>query len=261
MKLAEMLLKLFDGIISLLIIFLLLAAAAWAAYSLWDDTQVLRQVQDVQRSFRELRPTADNGEGSGPDFRKLQEQNADICAWLTLKDTNIDDPIVQGEDNKQYLNTGADKNPSLGGSLFLDARNSRDFMDEVQVLYGHNVEENIPAGKRKLMFGELLDYRDAVYFEDHREGSLMVPGREWKLHVFACLQTDVGEELIFNPGYAAENRSRLLDYAEEHAEQADHTVLTALRSNEEKILTMTTCTLEGTEDRRTAVLAWMEDAA
>lgn len=37
------------------------------------------------------------------DWQTLQQQNSDIIAWITIPDTNIDYPIVQGYDNAYYL--------------------------------------------------------------------------------------------------------------------------------------------------------------
>ncbi|MBR4474092.1 MAG: class B sortase [Oscillospiraceae bacterium] len=254
MKAAGILLKLLDGIVTLLGAVLFVTALVWSAYSFWDNRQVVTDVREVQRSLRDLRPTADDEEGSGTDFRKLQEANADICAWLTLEGTEIDSAVVQGKDNGTYMHTDPYGKPALGGSIFLDARNSRQFEDAVHVLYGHNV-------RNEALFADLNKYKDFPFFEGHREGRLLVPGREWKLHVFACLRTREGEKLIFDPEYAAENRSLFLDYAEEHAAVWDREMLKEMRENGEKILTMTTCTDDGDQDARTAVLAWMEAAA
>ena len=41
------------------------------------------------------------------DYKDLYEKNSDLVGWITIPDTNIDYPVMQGEDNSAYLN----KNP------------------------------------------------------------------------------------------------------------------------------------------------------
>ena len=268
-KLAGMLLKLLNEIGFLIAFLSMLAVGALAGYPLWDSIQVTKHVRDIELSLQELRPVpvpdsvsaSDAGEEEGEretrlDFRELQERNADICAWLTLENTGIDSPVVQGKNNEDYLSTNAYGEKDLIGSIFLDAGNNQQFKDAVSVLYGHS----ITGGG---MFSDLNQYyNDTVFFEEHREGSLLLPEGVWKLHVFAVLRTTFREKLIFKPTYAAENRSLLLDFIEEQAKVADREMLVALRDGGEKILTMTTCTdVVGDNDGRTIVLAWMEDAA
>ena len=96
-------------------------------------------------------------------------------------------------------------------------------------------------------------------FEKNGEGLLQTPERAWKLNVFAVLHAPAKEELIFDPEFAAENRSLLLDYAEKHALHVEPEILTAFQTGDGKILVMTTCVNGPDEDKRRIVLAGMED--
>ena len=210
----------------------------------------------------------ENEEEKALSFQELQRLNPDVCAWLSLSNTNIDYPVVQGKKNGDYLSTNVLGNYDLAGSIFLDSRNSRFFEDAVQVLYGHNLQDNRGSSEQDntsdrdgLMFSDLKKYEDAAFFENSRDGLLLSPDAAWKLHVFAFLIAPSEEALIFDPEYAAENRSLLLDYVEAHALQLDPETLTALRGGSEKILTMTTCTDVPDSDERRVVLARMEDVA
>ena len=63
----------------------------------------------------------------------------DMVAWLTLDDTNVDYPVMQGEDNNEYLNKDPVGDYSLSGSIFLDSRNASDFSDFYSFIYGHHM--------------------------------------------------------------------------------------------------------------------------
>ena len=53
-----------------------------------------------------------------PDFAQYQEQNADIYAWLSIPDTNIDYPVLQHEsDNLYYLEHNLDGSAGLPGCV------------------------------------------------------------------------------------------------------------------------------------------------
>lgn len=54
----------------------------------------------------------------------LSEINPDYRAWLTIYDTNIDYPVMQGEDDLFYASRDIYKEVSLTGSIYLAAANT-----------------------------------------------------------------------------------------------------------------------------------------
>jgi len=69
-------------------------------------------------------------------------------------------PLLIGPDNDFYLYRTPERRSSAAGSLFLDFRNSPMFTDHNTVIYGHAM-----AGGS--MFGQLRDFRDATFRNDH----------------------------------------------------------------------------------------------
>ena len=256
MILAKRLLNMMDGLLSGVMGLLLLTAAAWTCYAIWDGSRVMRDVQETREALQALKPVTDESGGGEKSlgFLPLQQMNGDVCAWLTLENTAIDYPVVQGKDNGSYLYTGADGTFNLGGSIFLDFRNSRSFDDSYSLLYGHFMEK---SG----MFGDLILFRDAAFFENSGKGMLLLPDGNRALQVFCWLQASESEPLIFDPEYAAQNRAQLLDYAEAAAEQINPEELQRLRGGTEPVLAMTTCTAENIDGIRTVVLARLEETA
>ena len=86
--------------------------------------------------------------------------NPDVCGWIVMDHTGIDYPIVQGEDNFEYLDKDPLGNPEISGSIFLDWQNNRKFTDPYMVLMGHHMQ----AGK---MFGDLDKYSDETFSEKY----------------------------------------------------------------------------------------------
>jgi len=129
----------------------------------------------------------------------------DMVGWITVNDTNIDYPIMQGVDNSQYLNLDPYGEFSLSGSIFLDSRNSKDFTDPYSIIYGHHME----YGK---MFGALDEFLNEDYLASHKAGELLV-GRDgkvvYKLELFYAMWTDAKEEMVFDPANSEEMKQFL----------------------------------------------------
>ena len=53
----------------------------------------------------------------------------------------IDYPVLYGVDNEKYLHTLYNKQYSAAGSIFLDAYNTKAFVDSTNVLYGHHMAD------------------------------------------------------------------------------------------------------------------------
>ena len=92
--------------------------------------------------------TAEVKEEYNIDFDKLQELNKDVCAWIKVKNTSIEYPIVKTTDNDYYINHSLDKSKNSAGWPFMDYKNKLDGTDKNIVIYGHN-------RKDRSMFGTL----------------------------------------------------------------------------------------------------------
>lgn len=129
------------------------------------------------------------GESNPDAYRGISK---DCVAWISLYNTPVDYPVMQGKDNFEYLNKDPFGAHSLTGSIFLDSRNKADFTDSYSLLYGHHVAAD-------QMFGALDAYDDRAYFDAHLEGELVVDGQFHQVRAFAFAHTDASEGLVFNP--------------------------------------------------------------
>ena len=140
---------------------------------------------------------------------KLRELSENAVAWLTVDDTRIDYPVMQGENNTEYLNKAPNGEFSLSGSIFLDSRNDKTFSDPYSLIYGHHMEYGA-------MFGALDEYKDKIFFEKHKTGSLtVVDGDEYHIGFFAACKAQATEKVIFDPPES--NNQALLEYLNKHA--------------------------------------------
>lgn len=158
-------------------------AISYSAYALWDNAQVYAAADHVQAGLLPFKPKA--GEENDATFEELRAINPDVAAWVTMDNTGIDYPVLQGEENLNYLNTDVYGDFALAGSIFLDTDCSRDFTDPYSLLYGHHMEN----GK---MFGDVDLYQDAAFFAQNTTGELVTPDRTYRLETVAIRDGETG---------------------------------------------------------------------
>ena len=175
----------------------------FSGYCLWDSATVAYGAL-VTPQLLKARPEQDS-----PTLAELQAQNPDVCGWLTLDDTHIDYPVVQGADDLEYVNKAADGSFALSGAVFLSAANRADFSDAYNLIYGHHMENGA-------MFGDLTQFSESEYFADHTAGTLYTEGASYELQVFACVLTDAYDPVIYTP---STDPAALAAYIRAHAVQ------------------------------------------
>lgn len=181
----------------------------------------------VSEDLRSYKPIIIDGE-AGWDMSALSD---DVVAWLTVDNTSIDYPIVQGKDNSEYLNKDPFGAYSIAGSIFLDFRNASDFSDGYSLVYGHHMEHGY-------MFGALDAFVKKDYFDSHRTGTLTIGNKVYNIEFFACLEADGATEAIFVPNSAED----ALQYVREH-------YITFYEPEEGKLIALSTCKFPETTER------------
>lgn len=121
----------------------------------------------------------EKGYASPIQFRELMKVNPDTVGWLRIEGSNIDYPIVQGEDNDYYLSHDFYGQESVSGSIYLDYESQGDFTGRNQIIYGHHM-------KNGSMFRDVNYYKDEAYFKEHQYFSIYTPDREIRLKAVAC---------------------------------------------------------------------------
>ena len=254
MDINKAILKAANTLINTVVILALCLAGAYAGYALWDNNRVYAAAEDVQADMIKLKPTVQSAEEGeeGADFAELLAVNPDVCAWITLNNTGIDYPVLQGDTNLTYINTDVYGNFALAGSIFLDSRNDKTFKEPYSLLYGHHMDNG-------RMFGDLDLYKEEKFFDENCTGTLILPDRVYNLEIFSCMLISASEDAIFNPIQYQDDIDKLLDFTEQNSLVLHDDVLERIRQSEEevKILALSTCSSEFT-DARTIVLAVMK---
>lgn len=253
MKFLQILLKFTDTLFRIFITTALFVTGCYSLFALWDNQRIYSAAKNIQADMLLLKPQSDpTTERTDADFSQLQQINPDVCAWLTLENTQIQYPVVQGETNLSYINQDVYGNFALAGSIYLDSRNNRFFTDTYCLLYGHHMENH-------RMFGDLDLYLNETFFETNHTGTLLTPQQNYSLEIIACLVVNASDEKIFSPTHwQPQNQQELLAYIAEHALHTDTTLFRTLTNTESplQLLALSTCSAVFT-DARTIVIAAM----
>ena len=114
------------------------------------------------------------------DWDALRAQNPDVIAWIYLKGTKINYPIVQASDNDYYLRRMFNGASGIGGTLFADYRAQADFKGFNSIIYGHHMRDSS-------MFGALKSYTSSEYASENPQFELITPDAKYHLQVVAFL--------------------------------------------------------------------------
>ena len=191
------------------IVFFLLVLL-FCLYAIYDSAMVYEESSNT-RVVKEY--VLEEKDGSRKiDFANLTAINEDVMGWIELDGTNINQPIMHGDDNNFYLSHGYDKKYAMAGGAFMDEYNSRGWQDAYVLIFGHNMNDDI-------MFGQLRRYHEKDFFEEHRTGTLYTPDGDYALSVDAELvvSKDAGE--IYSVQQSKKDATVFLNFISTHADQ------------------------------------------
>lgn len=137
------------------------------------------------------------------DWDALRAVNPDIVAWIYIPDSPVNYPVVQGQDNQEYLHKAFDGSTgwlASAGTIFLDSNNASDFSDRNSALYGHHMNDGS-------MFASLSDWQNNDEFNSHRDIYLLTPQGNYRLKTFAMVKT-TGTDALVQTTFSSEESYR-----------------------------------------------------
>ncbi|MBQ6848234.1 MAG: class B sortase [Clostridia bacterium] len=183
------------------------------------------------------------------DFKKLQEINKDIYAWIRIPYSNetekfiADYPILQSskdEDRSYYLTHNVNRQTSAYGAIYTQNYNKKDFNDFNTLIYGHNMRNGT-------MFGTLKKYRDEKFFKENNEIIIYMPNRILKYRIFAAYVFDDRHILLSFDFNNETERQLYLDTVFSERKLTANFEESLTVDTDDKIITLSTCTSKDEE--------------
>lgn len=168
--------------IKILLLVLLLAILSFGLYKINQIKKELDNAEKIKEKLIELVeiPEVPSEEPSFEvNFDELKKINSDVIGWIVIEGTQVNYPIVQGNNNNYYLNHSYDKKWNSLGSIFADYQSSNNFSNYNTFIYGHHT-------KNGSMFGELYKYMNEEFYESHKFFNLYTPNGNYLAKVFSA---------------------------------------------------------------------------
>lgn len=111
------------------------------------DAKISHEAIKKTAVFQESNEDASDPMNRRIDFELLKEVNPDIIGWLYIPQIGVDEPILHGRTDTEYLNKGFDGKRSVLGSVFTFAHVNENLSDPHICLFGHNMMSGQIFGK------------------------------------------------------------------------------------------------------------------
>lgn len=184
------------------------------------------------RTIHRVTPHENEDQGAKIDFDALTVINDEVIGWISSEGTEVDYPVVQGEDNYFYLNHLFTGEKNKVGTIFMDYRNHDDFSDKNTILYGHNMKDGS-------MFASLSLYKEQEFYDTHSSMVIHAKNGSYRIDLFAGLIID-GDESIRIYFKDNEDFINYFDSLSKGSTFESNTVIT----DDDQIITLATCSYE-----------------
>lgn len=180
------------------------------------------------------------------NFDLLKSQNKDIVGWLYLPGTEINYPVLKGDDNQEYINKMFNGQKNRAGSLFADYRLGNIENSYNYVIYGHSM-------KNDSMFGTLKDFLNQEYFNEHQVFYYLTPEKSYIIKVHSGFITPADS----NAYKLNHNDESLAKYMAEAKKKSSFKSSVEYKDGD-RIMTLSTCAYNY-EDARYVVIGIIEE--
>ena len=191
--------------------------------------------------------------GGQAELAEARVKNPDTVAWLYIPGAEIDDPVMQAEDNGYYLKLDENGEYAMWGCYYAHCENEiggRDKLDKNTTIFGHSASNCDPGGVR---FTKLYRYMDANFAKEHPYIYLSVDGEDMIFQITALFVTDIGFDYIAPDPTGDDLTSFFETIARKNWPDFDGVTF----SEEDSVLTLSTCCRKGQPHRSSAYLLWM----
>ena len=208
-----------------------LSQSSTSIESFADDTSTL-QTDDV--SALQTNNASSSQVIVNPSIVALQTNHSDVVGWLTVPNTEIDYPFVQGADNNYYLHLDLDQRQSAAGTLFMDFRNNKDFSDFNTIIYGHHMRSGS-------MFGTLRLFDNPNFFDSNRSATIFLANQTYEIEIMAFAVIKPNDAIIYNPIISTDTEKlAFINHVESVARYSRDIGITT----DDRIVTLSTCNYE-----------------
>lgn len=222
-------------------IFIFAAVFVFSGYKILIYFKTQKEAVDLYKNYEVKNSVSIPEKTKEPDieidFNSLKKENDDIVGWIYSPDTVINYPVLQGENNNEYLYHLPNGKYNIAGSIFADYRNSEFGSDSNYIIYGHHM-------KNDSMFGTIYEYRSEEYYKKHPVIYYLTPEKSYKLELYSSFVAKA-DSSVFEINKTREDMDK---YMKDIAKKSRFKSNTEYISGD-KIVTLSTCTNISDDER------------
>jgi len=174
------------------------------------------------------------------DFKELLEKNNETVAWIKVNNTKVNYSVVQHNDNEYYLKHDFNKKNNANGWVYADYRADFRYFGTNTILYAHNMTN-------KTMFGSLTWCLKESWYTDEENHyiKLSTPDSNTVWRIFSIYT--IKPEVYYLKTYFESNEEHQEFLNTLHKRSIYDFKLEENLNTDDKILTLSTCTDNGTK--------------
>lgn len=222
----------------LFILFFILIFCVIKIYDNYNEKKSQDKIIKNLIEIGDVKPTDDKEELPKIDFQKLKTINKEIIGWIIIEGTQVNYPIVKGNNNSFYLSHSYDKSYNSYGSIFMDYRSNENFNDLNTFLYGHYTGNGS-------MFGELKKYMDASFYKDHPYFYILTSEGNYKANVLSAYTDDALSNSYISDFASIDEYDK---YIKTIVNKSRYKTNTTANSSKDKLITLYSCSHESGSD-------------
>ncbi len=111
------------------------------------------------------------------DFSSLLNKNKETIGYISIKNTIVNYPVVQTNNNEYYLNHSFDNKRNTAGWIFMDYRNNINVLSDNTILYGHSrIDGTMFGSLRNTLLSSWQKDKDnyVIYFSTLKEDMIFL---------------------------------------------------------------------------------------
>ena len=189
--------------------------------------------EEDKEEVKQPRPAVPLEEFMLPRMRALLDMNTETVGWVKVPGTNIDYPVVKGNDNKYYLEHNYDKKRDYNGWVFMNYQNNIKDLDRNTILFAHN---RFYSG---VMFGTLNNLTKDTWYNNAKNNMItfnsMFEEMQWE--VFSIYSIKVTDDYLQTQFDSDEEYMEFIQKLRDRSIYHSDVII----DENDKILTLSTC--------------------
>lgn len=238
-------------IIYIVLITLIIIATLYIIFSIKSKNDTIKESNALNNVQIDISNVDEKTTERMLQVQELKKENSDVIGWIEIEGTNINYPVLQGEDNSYYMTHNYKKEEVRDGSIFLDKDYDWSIPSSNLLMYGHNMGDGA-------MFQDLLKYEYEEFYNQHPTIRFTTTTEDAEYEIISAFKSRVyykSEKNVFRYYYFinAYNEEEYNEFVN-NAKEASFYDTGKTAEYGDQLMTLSTCSYH-TEDGRFAVVA------